>query len=73
MTRTPLDSSSIQAVLHDPATKEVHVELMHGRGIYSYHDVPDADVKALIGAHSCGAHFNTVFKPTHGHKARKIG
>jgi hypothetical protein len=70
MKRTPLDSTLVQAVSHDPETKTVHVELLH-KGTYTYHDVPDEDVKALIAAESAGKHFNTVFKAAHGHKARK--
>lgn len=72
MKRTPLDSSLVQAVSHDPKTGEAHVELLH-KGTYSYHDVPAQDVKALIESGSAGKHFNTVFKQAHGHKARKIG
>lgn len=72
MTRTPLASSLVQAVSHDPATGETHVELLH-KGTYSYHDVPAEDVQALIKSESAGKHFNTVFKAAHGHKARKIG
>jgi hypothetical protein len=71
MTRTPLDSSLVQAVSHDPATNTAQVELLH-KGTYAYHDVPPEDVQALIGAKSAGAHFNGVFKAAHGHKARKV-
>ena len=71
MTRTPLDSSLLQAVSHDPATGDCHVELLH-KGTYAYHDVPAEDVQALIKAPSAGAHFNSVFKAAHGHKGRKI-
>ncbi len=71
MTRTPLNSSLVQAVSYDPATREMQVELLH-KGTYHYHDVPPEDHAAFVAAESHGAHFNTVIKPTHGHKAQKL-
>ena len=66
MTRHEVHSSFVRAVDYDPDTREATVHL--NAGSYRAHDVPDADVKALIGASSVGTHFNTIFKKKHGHK-----
>lgn len=70
--RIPHDSSLVQATQYDPHTKTLHVELLH-KGTYSYGNVPEEDVQALRAAPSIGAHFNSVFKPAHGHKGVKTG
>lgn len=71
ITRTPHNSSLIQAVSHDPETNMCHVELLRG-GTYAYHDVPAEHVDEMNKADSVGKHFNSVFKAAHGHKAKKV-
>lgn len=73
MKRTPYNSSLIQATSYDHETRTVHVELMHNRGTYEYHDVDPEHYEAMTKADSVGAHFSQHFKPAHGHKAKKIG
>ena len=56
MNRTPVTSSAIVSVGHDPATNTLEIEFKGGRG-YQYADVPVEKHLALMGAESIGKHF----------------
>lgn len=61
MTRTPVTSSQLKSVGHDPATNKMHVEFKNGT-VYEYADVSAADHQALVSAPSVGQHFNKHVK-----------
>lgn len=56
MTRTPVASTSITEVGHDPITNTLEVKFANG-GIYSYDGVTAAHYDALLKAPSLGKHF----------------
>lgn len=64
MNRTPVKSSNIKSVGHDPATKTLEVEFNSG-GVWRYADVPAEKHQALIGADSIGKHFGQHIKGVH--------
>jgi hypothetical protein len=57
MERTPVDSSSIASIGHDPDTDTLHVEFKSSGKIYVYPGVSADDHEALLKASSIGAHF----------------
>ena len=57
MTRTPVNSSSLASVGHDPETNTLEIEFKNG-GVYRYAGVSAEDHAALIGSSSIGAHFH---------------
>ena len=57
MERTPVSSSHIVSVGHDPVTSTLEVEF-RGGGVYRYESVPAADHAALMAADSVGKHFH---------------
>jgi hypothetical protein len=64
MERTPVNSSSIASVGHDPETNTLEVEYKNG-SVYHYHDVPAEKHEALIGAESVGSHFAAHIRNAH--------
>lgn len=56
LTHTPVKSSSIASVAHDPATNTLEVQFANG-GRYQYEGVTADDHAALLGAASIGKHF----------------
>ena len=54
---TPVKSSTIEAVDHDPARKVMTVRFKSG-ATYTYHGVGADHYAALIGAKSIGTHFS---------------
>ncbi len=58
MDRTPVKSSSILSIGHDPQTNTLEVEFANG-GIYQYADVTAEHHAALLAAESLGKHFQT--------------
>ena len=69
MTRTPVTSSQLKSVGHDPATNKMHIEFKNGV-VYEYDGVSTADHQALVGAASVGQHFNKHVK--YGFTYRKL-
>lgn len=69
MTLTPVVSSNVAAVGHDPATSTLHVRFKSGK-TYAYHGVPAEKHQALLSAASIGVHLNKFIKP--GHRVTEI-
>lgn len=67
MKLTPVTSSNIEAIGHDPETNTLRVQFK-GSGTYDYAGVSAEDHAALVGAGSIGSHFHknirTAFKAT---------
>lgn len=59
----PVTSSFVRSVDYDPATRRATIHLAGGS--YTAHNVPQADIDALIKAPSVGTHFNKIFNPKH--------
>jgi hypothetical protein len=66
MTRTPVTSSMLKSIGHDPATNTLEVEYHDGK-IYQHAGVTAAHHAALLAAPSIGAHFNTRIKGKFAH------
>jgi KTSC domain len=62
MNRTPVESSNIAAIGHDPATNTLHVEFKGCNGapnrLYEYRGISAAEHQSLINAPSIGYHFH---------------
>jgi KTSC domain-containing protein len=56
--RQPVESSLIRSVGFDPAGSVLEVELVEGRRVYAYYDVPFSVYSELLDAESLGAYFN---------------
>ncbi|MDB5611339.1 MAG: hypothetical protein JWP25_8239 [Bradyrhizobium sp.] len=54
---TPVRSSSIEAIAHDPASKTMTVKFNNG-GTYLFEGVTAAQHADLMGAKSIGTHFH---------------
>lgn len=61
MVRTPVTSSQIKSIGHDPETKKLHIEF-NGGAVYEYDDVNVELHKSLMEAESHGKHFHTHIK-----------
>lgn len=57
MTRTPVTSSAIKSVGHDPETLTMEVEFHNGK-TYTYKNVPEEAHADFISSMSIGKHFN---------------
>lgn len=57
MELTPVTSSSIRAIGHDPSTNTLAVQFVSGR-TYHYHGVTSDEHAALMAAPSIGKHHN---------------
>lgn len=68
MNRTQVNSSQIQSIGHDPATKTLEVEFKNHKepekqgSVYHYEDVTAEQFEALRGAESVGSHFYKSIK-----------
>lgn len=70
MNRTPVTSSGIKSIGHDPATDTLHVEFASG-GVHEYEGVTSAEHAALMAAKSIGGHFHaTGIKARTGRKVK---
>ena len=72
---TPVKSSQVKAIGHDPATNTLAVQFMHGAGhLYCYPNVTADMHKAFAGAESIGAHFGKHIKalPFEKYEAPKV-
>lgn len=61
---TPVKSSSISSVAHDPKKNELHVKFTSG-ATYVYSGVDAAKHQALMGAKSIGSHLNQHITKKH--------
>lgn len=59
MERTPVQSSAIASVGHDPITNELEVEYASGY-VYRLAGISAQDHEALLGADSIGRHMNAL-------------
>lgn len=59
---SPISSSNIAAIGHDPQTSELTVEFKNG-GRYVYHGISADQHAALIKAPSIGSHLHKHIKP----------
>lgn len=60
---SPVQSSQVKAVGHDPATNTLAVQFMHGAGhIYHYPNVTAEAHKAFVESESIGKHFGQHIK-----------
>lgn len=59
---SPVKSSNIKAIGHDPDTNELHVEFATG-GRYVYEGVDADEFAALRDAKSIGSHLHASVKP----------
>lgn len=67
-----VDSSAMEAVGYDPATRELHVQFVGGR-LYAYLDVDESVFQELLMADSKGSYFNREIKPRHQFELRERG
>jgi hypothetical protein len=61
MQRTPLTSSHLASVGHDPDTNTLEVEFKSGK-VYQYTGVPRSDFQKLISMPSSGNAFHRVIR-----------
>jgi len=66
MDRTPVESSLIKSIGHNPADNTLEVEF-HKGGVYSYAGVPAEAHAALMAAESIGSHFLKNVKGRYAH------
>ncbi len=62
MNRTPVKSSQLASIGHDPETNKLEVEFKTG-GVYEYDNFTAEDFAALQGAESVGSYFYKHIKP----------
>jgi hypothetical protein len=68
----PVNSTNIKAIGYDPDTQELQVEFHHGHRVYSYANVQQHQVDALLGAHSMGAHLQQHIAGTTAHPHTRV-
>jgi hypothetical protein len=64
---TPVNSSAISAVGHDPATNTLVVQFTSG-DVYHYSDVPGDVHDQLLNADSIGKHFSANVRGQFAHR-----
>jgi hypothetical protein len=70
MTRTPVSSSNVASVGHDPETNTLQVEYRNGR-VYDYAGVSAEEHDQLISAESIGRHLHERIRP--GRECTAVG
>ncbi len=70
MTMTPVSSSNIRSIGHDPATNTLTVEFNNGAQ-WNYAGVSAKDHEAFLNAESVGSHFHANIR-NGGFKASKV-
>lgn len=68
---TPVTSSNIAAVGHDPSTNELHVQFKSG-GTHIYSGVTAEDHNDLIAAESIGSHFHRHIRTRPSRKKEEV-
>jgi KTSC domain len=64
---TPVDSSNIEAIGYDEASRELHVRFRTGRR-YVYSEVPQETYDRFAQADSKGSFFNREIKPNYSYR-----
>jgi hypothetical protein len=67
MERKPVESSNIESVGYDKATKVLEVKFKSG-SVYQYTNVPPEKHKALVEADSVGGYFSANIKEHYSYK-----
>jgi hypothetical protein len=62
MKRARIDSTSLESVGYEAASKTLEVEFSGG-AVYQYLEVPEAELRKLMRARSRGAYLNQHIKP----------
>ena len=62
MTMTPVKSSTVKAVGHDPATNTMDVQFHSGEKVYTVPNVSAEQHQAFMNAPSKGKHFYKYFR-----------
>jgi lysyl-tRNA synthetase class 2 len=65
MEMTPVKSSNIKAIGHDPAAKKLRVEFTNG-GLYEYQDVAPHHYSTMLSHESPGKYFAQHVRGSHG-------
>ncbi len=60
MTRTPVKSSNVVSIGHDPESKRLHIEFANG--VYEFDGVSADQHRALMAAASHGKHFHKFIR-----------
>lgn len=69
MVMVPVESSNIETVGHDPATKTLHVKFKNG-STYEFQNVSAEKHQQLMSSESKGKHFMTHIR--HHHDFRRV-
>lgn len=67
MELTPVESSNIKAIGHDPSTNVLRVQF-HSSGTYDFHGVTAEQYQQLMAAESKGQHFQRHIRYHHEFK-----
>lgn len=70
MNRTPVKSSQIASIGHDPATNTLAIEFNGGK-VYHYEGVPAEAHADLMAAESVGKHFGAHIRGKFPHAAQE--
>ena len=62
-----VDSTNIEAIGYDPATRELHVRFLKSGETFVYYDVEDWEFEEFKGADSKGIFLNTNIKGRHNY------
>ena len=60
-----VDSTNIEAIGHDSATRELHVRFLQSGETYVYYEVEEWEFEEFRVADSKGIYLNTNIKPRH--------
>lgn len=60
-----IDSTNIEAIGHDSATRELHVRFLKSGETYVYYEVEEWEFEEFRVADSKGIYLNTNIKPRH--------
>ena len=62
-----IDSTSIEAIGYDPATRELHVRFLKSGETYVYYDVEYSEFEEFKGANSKGVFLNQYIRSRHNY------
>jgi len=71
MERTPVTSSQIKSIGHDPENNLLEVEFNSG-GVYQYQNFTSTHHEKLMGAESKGSHFGKHVKGVHPFRKQNL-
>ncbi len=70
MKMTPVSSTNLASVGYDATSRTLRIEFIN-RGVYEYHDVPEAEYQGLMNASSKGSYHHQNIKDRYSYS--KIG